>query len=94
MECGFIRSRLKLSDGFLIFIKWIVGVTMGIECVESGAIVRVEGQPKFDSLWQVRVCKEMTPERHQVSISLFDDCFGTIRVKATGCDDLSLEYFA
>jgi hypothetical protein len=45
-SAALIRSRLKLSDGFLVFIKWIVGATIGIESVESGAIVRTEGQSK------------------------------------------------
>ena len=31
----------------MIFIKWIIAVTMEIESVKSGAIIRIEGQPKF-----------------------------------------------
>ena len=36
----------------------------------------------------------MTPERNQVSVSLFDDCFGTIRFKSTRGDDFSFEDLA
>ena len=78
----------------LLVIERIIGVAVGIERVESRAIVRVEGQPEFDALRQVWIRKEMTPERNQVSVSLFDDCFGTIRFKSTRGDDFSFEDLA
>ena len=64
---------------------------MEIERVESRAIVRVEGQPEFDTLQQVWIRKEMTPGRDQVTVFLFGDCLGTIRFKSTSCDDFPFE---
>src|SRR5258706_12609528 len=60
-------------------IEWVVGVTVGIECIESGAIVRVERQPEFDTLWQVRIRKEMTPDPNQVTVHFPADRPGTLR---------------
>jgi hypothetical protein len=75
----------------LLVIEWIIGVAVEIESVESLAVVIVEGQPEFDTLRQVWIRKEMTPERNQVRVSLFDDCLGPIGVKSTCRDDLAFE---
>jgi hypothetical protein len=75
----------------LLVIERIVGVAVEIESVESLAVVIVEGQPEFDTLRQVWIRKEMTPERNQVRVSLFDDCLGPIGVKSTCRDDLAFE---
>src|SRR5258706_54257 len=75
-------------------IEWVVGVTVGIECIESGAIVRVERQPEFDTLWQVRIRKEMTPEGNQVSVSFLDDGLGTIGFESTRSYDFPFKNLA
>ncbi len=67
---------------------------MEIEGVERRAIVRVERQPEFDALRQVWIRNEMTPERNQVRVSLFNNRLGAIGFKSTRCDDFPFENLA
>ncbi len=60
---------------------------MGIESVESLAVVIVKQQPEFDALRQVGIREEMAPERHRVSISLFYDRLGRFRFESARSDN-------
>src|SRR5260370_20648160 len=72
-------------------IERIIDVAVSVKRVKSRAIVRIEGQPEFDALWQVWIRQEMTPERNQVRVSLVDDGRGTIGFKAARRHDFPFE---
>src|SRR5260370_11553510 len=67
----------------LLLIERIVGVAVEIESVESLAVVVVQRQTKFNALRQIWVRKEMTTKRNQVSVSLFANRLGGVRLSAT-----------
>src|SRR6185503_15907619 len=76
----------------LLLIERVIGIAVGVEGVESLAVVLVKRQPEFDALRQVRIREEMAPERHRISISLFYNLLGRVGFESTRGDDAPFEY--
>jgi hypothetical protein len=59
--------------------------------IKRAAVIRIEWQPKSDTLGQVWIGDEVPTEGHQVSVTLRNDSLGCVRLEAACGDNLARE---